>query len=93
MNAGYIKQNFYFRSDYLPGSDYYKFMRQHTGYVKLGKNKHDDANDMVTGLAEYVKLLTFTKAKQKVRKRREDSFDFDEEDAGELSDTYINMGR
>ncbi|HYD91741.1 MAG TPA: phage terminase large subunit [Flavobacterium sp.] len=55
MNAGYIKNNFYFRDDYEPGSDYDKFMRQMTSYVKIGKNKHDDANDGITGLAEYVK--------------------------------------
>lgn len=54
MSAGYIKQYFYFRSDYEPGSDYDKFMRQLTSYIKLGKNKHDDASDGVTGLAEYM---------------------------------------
>jgi len=41
MAAGYIKEFFYFRSDYEPGSDYDKFMRALTSYVKLGKNKHD----------------------------------------------------
>jgi predicted phage terminase large subunit-like protein len=57
MNAGYIKSYFYFRSDYQPGSEYDKFLRAVTSYVRLGKNKHDDANDAITGLAEYVKLL------------------------------------
>lgn len=57
MNSGYIKEFFYFRNDYKPGSDYDKFMRQITSYVKLGKNKHDDAPDAVTGLAEYAKTF------------------------------------
>lgn len=63
MQAGYIKENFYFRNDYKPGSDYDKFMRQLTSYVRLGKNKHDDANDAVTKLAEHVKNMLFKKPK------------------------------
>ena len=54
MSAGYIKEYFYFRDDYEPGSDYDKFMRNLTSYVKLGSNKHDDAADSVTGLGEYM---------------------------------------
>ena len=54
MSAGYVKEYFYFRNDYEPGSDYDKFMRQLTSYIKLGKNVHDDAADSVTGLAEYM---------------------------------------
>lgn len=61
MNAGYIKEYFYFRDDYEPGSDYDKFMRALTSYVKMGKNKHDDAPDALTGLAEFMKYKTFTK--------------------------------
>jgi predicted phage terminase large subunit-like protein len=61
MNAGYVKEYFYFRSDYEPGSDYDKFMRALTSYVKIGKNKHDDAPDGVTGLAIRMKTKTFTK--------------------------------
>ena len=52
MNSGQIKKFFRFRSDYKPGSDYDKFMRMLTGYVKLGKNKHDDAPDALTGVAQ-----------------------------------------
>jgi len=59
MNAGYVKEYFYFRSDYEPGSDYDKFMRALTSYVKIGKNKHDDAPDGVTGLAIRMKTKTF----------------------------------
>jgi predicted phage terminase large subunit-like protein len=54
MNSGYVKEYFYFRSDYTPGSDYDKFMRYLTSYVKMGTNKHDDAPDAVTMLAEYI---------------------------------------
>ncbi|MGV8982144.1 phage terminase large subunit [Clostridium sp.] len=61
MNAGYIKEHFYFRSDFLPGSDYDKFLRSLTNYVKMGKNKHDDANDSLTGLCERVKNRTYEK--------------------------------
>ena len=61
MNAGYVKAFFYFRDDYAVGSDYDKFMRQLTSYVKMGKNKHDDAPDATTGLAEFAKVFNFTK--------------------------------
>lgn len=65
MNAGYIKKHFYFRNDYAAGSDYDTFMRWLTSYVRLGKNKHDDAPDGLTGLAEYVKLLSVNPGKKK----------------------------
>lgn len=65
MNAGYIKSHFYFRDDYSPGSDYDRFMRQLTSYVRFGKNKKDDANDAITGMSEYVKLLTVNPGKKK----------------------------
>ncbi len=65
MNAGYIKEFFYFRDDYEPGSDYDKFIRALTSYVKLGKNKHDDAPDAVTGLAEIMRYITYSKPKPK----------------------------
>ena len=61
MSAGYIKDHFYFRTDYEVGSPYDKFMRQLTSYIKLGKNKHDDAADALTGLAERVKNMVYTK--------------------------------
>ncbi|MBI1939167.1 MAG: phage terminase large subunit [Ignavibacteriales bacterium] len=54
MKSGQIKKYFYFRNDYQLGSDYDKFMRQLTSYVRFGKNTHDDAPDSVTGLAEIV---------------------------------------
>ncbi len=63
MNAGYIKEYFYFRNDYEPGSDYDKFMRYFTSYIKLGKNAHDDAPDAITGLGEYLKYKVYSKPK------------------------------
>jgi predicted phage terminase large subunit-like protein len=54
FSSGQIKKNFYFRNDYKPGSDYDKYMRQLTSYVRMGKNKHDDAPDATTGLNEMI---------------------------------------
>jgi predicted phage terminase large subunit-like protein len=65
MNSGYIKQHFYFRNDYAAGSDYDTFMRWLTSYIRLGRNKHDDSADSLTGLSEYVKLLTVNPGKKK----------------------------
>lgn len=52
MASGIIKQNFYFRNDYKPNSQYEKFMNHLWAYVKLTKNKIDDGPDMLTGLSE-----------------------------------------
>jgi len=52
MNSGNIKENFYFRSDYLPNSQYAKFINHLTTYLKMGKNKFDDAPDSLAGLSE-----------------------------------------
>lgn len=65
MSSGYIKEYFYFRNDYEPGSDYDKYMRQLTSYVRLAKNKHDDAADGTTGLAERMKYRLFEKKEEK----------------------------
>lgn len=61
MNSGYIKEYFYFRNDYEVGSDYDKFMRALTSYIKMGKNKHDDAPDAVTMLSEYMRYKIYNK--------------------------------
>jgi len=61
MTSGYVKKYFYFRSDYEPGSDYDKFMRQLTSYMKMGKNKHDDGADSIEGLGSYMKMMDFSK--------------------------------
>ena len=78
MNAGYIKDYYYFRKDHKPGSEYDKFFRQFTGYVRLGKNVHDDAPDSVTGLAENTKYRTYKKT-PKIINDDEDYIDPDEE--------------
>ncbi|MDP4147697.1 MAG: phage terminase large subunit, partial [Bacillota bacterium] len=83
MNAGYIKEHFYFRTDYEPGSDYDKFMRYLTSYVKLGKNKYDDAPDSLTGLAEYMKLINYTRPE--VKKKKDWFFDTEEREEDYLS--------
>jgi phage uncharacterized protein (putative large terminase), C-terminal domain len=91
MNAGYIKENFYFRSDYEPGSDYDKFMRALTSYVKMGKNKHDDASDACTGLAEHMRYAIFPG--KPIEKQKDDFGIFaDEYEEGEVTESYIYMG-
>ncbi|QGZ99423.1 phage terminase large subunit [Dehalobacter restrictus] len=91
MNAGYIKENFYFRSDYEPGSDYDKYIRALTSYVKMGKNTHDDAPDGTTGLAEYIRYMAFP---GKPAEKRRDDFGIykDDEEEGELTESYVYMG-
>lgn len=94
MQAGYVKEYFWFRNDYAPGSDYDKFMRQFTGYIKLGRNTHDDACDAVTGLAELVPHRHFDKPKP----QKHYNFDFEREAdepstylAGNATDSYIKF--
>ena len=55
MQSGFIRQNFYFRSDYIEGSDYDKFIRNLTKYNKLGKVKHDDGADMIAMKSEKIR--------------------------------------
>ena len=74
MSAGYIKDHFYFRTDYEVGSPYDKFMRQLTSYIKLGKNKHDDAADALTGLAERVKNMVYSKPKTENEQYKVDKY-------------------
>lgn len=83
MSAGYIKEHFYFREDYEPGSDYDKFMRQLTSYMKMGKNKHDDAADSLTGLAEYCKNLPIYE-EEKPKNKEFDPFMREYEDEGDV---------
>lgn len=65
MKSGQIKQYFFFRNDYEVGSDYDKYMKQLTSYVKLGNNSHDDAPDATTGLAENFLIKRELKAVQR----------------------------
>lgn len=93
MSVGYVKEFVYFRSDYEQGSDYDKFMRQLTTNVMLGRNKHDDAVDGITGLADFAKrFLGSTKSIEQYNKKVNNIFDdcFDKP-SNELTDSYINM--
>jgi len=67
MKSGYIKEHFYFLEDIEPGSDYDKYFRALTSYVKMGKNEHDDAPDGTTGLAEYTENITGSNGAAKVK--------------------------
>ena len=94
MMSGYIKEHFWFRNDYEPGSDYDKFMRQVTRYVKLGRNTHDDGVDSLTSLAELVPYRTF----EKPQEQKHYNFDFEREAnkpstylSGELTDSYMDF--
>lgn len=55
VNSAYaIKNKFYFRSDYDSGSDYQRYMAELTSFNKDKKlNKHDDAADATSGLADF----------------------------------------
>ena len=57
MQSGFVKKHFYFRDDYEPGSDYDKFMRAFTSYVKLSKNQSDDSPDCITGISEMCEMI------------------------------------
>ncbi len=50
---GFIQKYFYFlaESEYIPGSDYDKFMRNLFSYMKIGDNQEDDAPDSIAGLS------------------------------------------
>lgn len=63
--SGIIKDRFVFRTDYAVGSEYDKFMKNLTSYLRMGKNAHDDAPDAMTGLSD----LVFHKKVFKVIKR------------------------
>lgn len=49
------------RNEYKKGSDYDRFMKALTGYKKEGGNKHDDAPDGMTILAENVEFIRLCK--------------------------------
>jgi predicted phage terminase large subunit-like protein len=90
MNSGYIKEYFHFRSDYEPGSDYDKFMRALTSYVKMGKNRHDDAPDSLTSLAEFIRYMVFPG--KPVEKKKDDfGLLYQEPEEGEPDISYIEM--
>ncbi|MFH1641508.1 MAG: phage terminase large subunit [Nanoarchaeota archaeon] len=61
MKSGVIKQRFRFLEKEDRTNAYEKFIQELTSYIKQGKNKHDDAADGLTGLAErvYIKKVEF----------------------------------
>ena len=65
MESGFIREHFYFRSDYEEGSDYDKFMRNLVSYNKTGKVKHDDAADMISMMSEKVRDIKTLKVGSK----------------------------
>lgn len=93
MQVGYVKEFIYFRSDYEQGSDYDKFMRQLTTNVMLGRNRHDDAVDSITGLADFSKkFLSSNKNIEQYKKKVNNIFDDKyNNNTEELTDSYINM--
>lgn len=74
LKSGWIKKHCYFleESEYKKGSDYDRFMKALTGYKKEGGNKHDDAPDGMTILAENVEFIGLCKANsvRQVARRR-----------------------
>ena len=53
--SGIVKRDFYFRNDYQQGSDYDKFMKNLTSYMKKKGSKHDDAPDSMALMTEVMK--------------------------------------
>ncbi len=48
LKSGNVKEQVHFRNDKSVPEEYRQFMNQLTSYMKDGRNKHDDAADMVT---------------------------------------------
>lgn len=67
MKSGWIKKHCCFldESEYEKGSDYDRFMKALTRYKKEGGNKHDDAPDGMTILAEFIASLGINLKKKK----------------------------
>jgi len=57
--SGWIKQNIYFKKDSDPGSEYDKFMKQLTTFLRTGTSKHDDAPDSISGLIRKLRSDNF----------------------------------
>lgn len=67
MKSGWIKKHCAFldETEYEKGSDYERFMKSLTSYKKEGGNKHDDAPDSMTILAEFIEEMGLKKAMNK----------------------------
>lgn len=57
MQYGFIKQNFYFRSDIERNSHYDQYITELTSYTKAGSTTEDDAADGTAGLSKFVKSI------------------------------------
>ena len=59
VNSSWVKEHVYFKdtSEYEPKSDYGMFMANVCNYTQLGKNKTDDAPDMLAMFALFVSDL------------------------------------
>lgn len=56
---GFIQKNFYFlaETEYMPGSNYDKFMRNLFSYMKAVDNQVDDAPDATAGLSRFIQAM------------------------------------
>lgn len=72
MKSGWVKKHVCFldESEYKKGSDYDRFMKGLTGYKKEGGNKHDDAPDGTTILAEFAESLGMNVRQEKKKTAR-----------------------
>jgi len=57
QQESFIKDNFVFRCEFAPGSEYAKFMKQIWRYLKNGKETADDAPDSIAGLAYVCRIF------------------------------------
>ncbi len=57
MQSEWIIQNFYFRTDYEPNSQYALFIEHLTTYLKLVKNQKDDSADVMAAASQFIKKL------------------------------------
>jgi predicted phage terminase large subunit-like protein len=53
--AAFIKNHFYFDADYESHPQYRQFIKNLTGYLREGTNKHEDAPDSLAGCAQHFK--------------------------------------
>lgn len=59
LMSAFIKRYCHFldKSEYAPGSDYDRAMKELTSYMKDGSSKHDDAPDAISGLCKFIESL------------------------------------
>ena len=57
VQSGFIKKNMYFRNDFEYGSEYARYFKELTQYLKTGEAKHDDSPDATAGLMNFVRTL------------------------------------